>query len=326
MTSNVDAHVSTMQLGAGTDAFAIASRIVSLVSRFRRMSVEALCANQSCQRCEAPHLATAERIIARGERLEFALPGFPAKSPNLRKVLGIFPDEAERRALLFLDDLCRQIQTIYEPGARVLICSDGRVFGDYVGIEDEHITAYQDRLAEMLSPFETLSAFNLDDKWSGLSFDVMRDLLTEQYADGEEETRRAVKEDDDTRRLYLGMSRFLFEDQKGRFDESNRTLQNRAKERAYGVIRRSKAWGKLVSEQFPDALRLSIHPQACGSAKMGIRLGTTPDAWLTPWHSAAVKIGDGFQLMKRHEAEAAGARVVQVRGENSYLTFDDVAY
>jgi len=288
------------------------------------MSDDARCANQECRRCEAPHLANAAGVIARGEPLEFALPGFPAKSPNSRKVLGVLPDEAERRALLFLDDLCRQIQHFYEPGARVIICSDGRVFGDYVGIEDRHITAYQDRLAEMLTQFRTLSAYNLDDKWPGLAFERMREALTNDYADSEDETRRAVKEDPDTQRLYLGMVRFLFEDQKGRSGESNRTLQNRAKDRAYGVIRRSKAWGKLVAEQFPHAVRLSIHPQACGSAKMGIRLGRTPDAWLTPWHSAAVKIGGGFQLMKRHEAEAAGARVVQVRGENSYLTFDDV--
>lgn len=301
----------------------VAAQVVNLISRFRRLADGAACAAQSCARCEAPHVPVAREAILRGERIDFALPGFPAKSPNPRKVLGILPDEAERRALMFLNDLCEQIRGLYPPGARVIICSDGRVFGDCVGIEDAHITAYQDALAQMLQSCPHLSAYNLDDKWPGRSFDDMRATLTADYADSEEAIRAAVETDEDAKRLYLGISRFLFEDQKGRSQESNRSIQNRAKVRAFGVIRRSKAWGALVAEVFPRALRLSIHPQPCGSTKMGIRLGRTPDAWLTPWHSAAVRIGGAFQLMKRHEAEAAGAKIVQVNGQNSFLAFNE---
>ncbi|MGC4064038.1 MAG: isocyanide synthase family protein [Polyangiaceae bacterium] len=304
-------------------ADSLAEQIVGLVSRFRRLTEDAACVNQPCHHCESPHLGAAKNAIRAKLPIEFALPGFPAKSPSLRKVLGYLPDEAEHRALTFLNDLCEQIRSMYEPGAKVIICSDGRVFGDYVGIPDPHITAYQDELAVMLRRFPHLSAYNLDDKWPGATFDEMRERLTSEYAESQDAIREAVKTDPDTRRLHLGMSRFLFEDQKGRTQESNRQLQLRAKEGAIGVIQRSKAWGALVAEQFPGALRLSIHPQPCGSSKLGIRLGRTPDVWLTPWHSVAVKIGNTFQLMKRHEAEAAGARIVRVDGKNSHMTFED---
>lgn len=299
----------------------IARDVVGIMARFRRLADGAPCVNTRCVRCESPHVERAAAAIRRGRPVEFVLPGFPAKSPNPRKVLGILPDEAELQALRFLEDLCDRAREFYEPGARVIICSDGRVFGDYVGIPDGNITAYQDQLAVMLRAFGNLSAYNLDDKWPGLGFDAMRQRLNDEYADSDEQVRASVTTDDNARRLYLGISRFLFEDQKGNTDESNRTIQRRAKQRAYGVIQRSKAWGALVSDVFPTAVRLSIHPQPCGSSKLGIRLGRTPDAWLTPWHSVAVRLGEGFQLMKRHEAEAAGAKVVSVGGEARYMSF-----
>ena len=260
----------------------VARNIVGIMARFRRMAEGALCVNKRCERCESPHVERAAAAVREGRPVDFVLPGFPAKSPNPRKVLGILPDEAELQALRFLEELCERATEFHPPGARVIICSDGRVFGDYVGIPDPHITAYQDQLAVMLRAFRNLTAYNLDDKWPGLGFDSMRERLNEQYADSDDQVRTSVSTDENAKRLYLGISRFLFEDQKGNTDESNRTIQRRAKQRAYGVIQRSKAWGTLVSEEFPAAVRLSIHPQPCGSSKLGIRLGRTPDAWLTP--------------------------------------------
>ena len=73
------------------------------------------------------------------------------------------------------------------------------------------------------------------------------------------------------------------------------------------MIRRSDAWGALVAEAFPDAVRLSIHPQPEVSEKIGVHLVDTEDAWLTPWHACAVLTPDGARLMKRADAEAAGA-------------------
>jgi len=48
-------------------------------------------------------------------------------------------------------------------------------------------------------------------------------------------------------------------------------------------------------------------------------LGEANDTWLTPWHGVAVKDGDRFRMMRRHEAEELGARVVEREGRPSYF-------
>lgn len=66
------------------------------------------------------------RFVATGERVEACLPAFPFKSANKAyKVLGKLPDKAEELALDRLNSICRRIQEIYPPGARITIISDG---------------------------------------------------------------------------------------------------------------------------------------------------------------------------------------------------------
>jgi pyoverdine/dityrosine biosynthesis protein Dit1 len=89
--------------------------------------------------------------------------------------------------------------------------------------------------------------------------------------------------------------------------------------RAYEVVRRSEAWGSLIANVFPAALRLSIHPQPDPSTKIGINLLGVRDPWLTPWHGVAVVGADGTMLMHRHEAEGLGAVVVHEDGRPSHM-------
>src|SRR6185295_15425207 len=124
---------------------AVAADILGDVLRFRRGSdSEASCAGSPCPRCLEPHLARASAAIRQGKPVTFVLPAFPGKSPNPAKVLGPLPDMAERHALEFLQYLCDRISERHWPGARIILCSDGRVFSDAVGMRDEDVTAYQD--------------------------------------------------------------------------------------------------------------------------------------------------------------------------------------
>lgn len=72
----------------------------------------------------------AHYFIARNWTIEFCLPAFPCKSSNLQKVTGVDPDRSEETALWHLNNFVKQIEQIYEPGAKVLIVSDGHVFSD----------------------------------------------------------------------------------------------------------------------------------------------------------------------------------------------------
>ncbi|GAA0375056.1 isocyanide synthase family protein [Streptomyces blastmyceticus] len=249
-----------------------------------------------------------------GEPIVFTLPGFPCKSPNPAKVLGHLPDEGERLSLRFLDRLCARIGEIYAPGARIVICSDGHIFGDLIKVPDPHIDAYSDELRALIGRerLRHLDTFDLRDVHGDLDHDTKRELVTTAYAPSPDELRAQIRAgDEETVRLYRGITRFLFEDTPD-FAGTNSALQRECKRRAYGVIARSRAWGDLVADCHPRAVRLSIHPRPAGAEKFGIRLLDSADAWATPWHTAVLRgVGGEARLMHRADAERLGRLVLR---------------
>ena len=130
-------------------------------------------------------------------------------------------------------------------------------------------------------------------------------------------------EDKEAHRLYCGITRFLVEDAMFPGQIRSRTaIQKESRIRAYEVIQRSQAWSRLIENQFPDAVRLSIHPQSCGARKLGIRM-IESDNWQTPWHGVAVDVGGRFVLLKRSQAEALGARLVTRFGRPSHYVLTE---
>lgn len=301
---------------------ALAKKILLNVMRFRRIAgPKKSCAVSSCEACLMPHLEQVISAVEECRPITFVLPAFPAKSPNPAKVLGTLPDMAERLSLMFLSNLCKQIQKIYPPGAEVILCSDGRVFNDVIGIDDSDVTDYQRALLLLIkeTSFTTASTFNLDDMYEGLSFQQMRHRLMDQYGEPLETIKNAVRRgsktpcsmaDEEVNRHYCGTTRFLVEDaiRPGQTHSRN-LLQKTCRQRAYVVIQRSRAWSALIAERFPYAIRLSIHPQTCGTPKLGIRL-MEAENWMTPWHGVAVEFGGRFVLLKRAQAEELGARLI----------------
>ncbi|MFD8702100.1 L-tyrosine/L-tryptophan isonitrile synthase family protein [Kitasatospora sp. NPDC059648] len=264
-------------------------------------------------------LAQLADFIDAGEPIVFTLPGFPCKSPNPAKVLGHLPDEGERLSLAFLHGLCARIGRIHPPGARILICSDGHIFGDVIDVPDDHIDEYSDELAAMIERegLRHLDTFDLRSVLGDLPYDEKRARVHEQYAPSVEELREQVLTEQETLRLYRGIIRFLTEDATG-FPGTRSALQRECRRRAYRVIQRSRAWGELIAEQHPRAVRLSIHPQPAGAAKFGIRLLAAADAWTTPWHSAALHRPDGSWELLRNEEAARLGRLVERNGRPSH--------
>lgn len=268
-----------------------------------------------------PHqLRRIDDFVRDGAPVVFTLPGFPCKSPNPAKVLGHLPDQGERLSLSFLQTQCTEIERIHAPGARVIICSDGHVFGDLIGVPDDHIDAYADELRVLIgaSGLERLSVFDLRDVLGDLPHDAKRAHVHERYAPSVDALRAEVRADDRALALYRGITRFLVEDTAGHTGTRS-ALQRACRRKAYGVIQRSRAWGDLIAEHHPRAVRLSIHPQPAGAPKFGIRLLDAPDAWTTPWHSAALRRTDGtWTLMPRAEAARLG-RLVERDGRPSHF-------
>lgn len=280
------------------------------------------CAANPCERCFTLHISRVKYFVRSGLPLHFVLPAFPAKSPSRRKTLGTLPDYAEVRALEFLQATCEELEELHPAGVRLTICSDGHVFSDLVGVTDDDVTAYGteiDRIVER-SGLHSLDTFSMSDLYDGLSFTDMREHLDQQYSDSLEAVERRVTTFEHDRTLFNGIHRFLFEEFADIDSSQSRTqIRKQCKPRAVQVIRRSDAWGRLLADCFPSALRLSIHPQDPHSPKIGILLGETNDVWLTPWHGTAVKSADGWRLMKRDDAEELGAIVVKHDDRPAYL-------
>ncbi len=279
--------------------------------------------HEPCPTCRAVQRPVVERFLEAGAPIHFVLPAFPAKSPNPHATLGPLPDLGEELALTALQDLCDEITQIYPPGARVTLCSDGRVFADIVGITDKNVSDYSDGIKRLLTELGTdaIDTFGLDDVLGdkGSDYPAARAHLDAHYADSLESVRARASERPSEKALFNGMHRFVFEDLVGtRPGESRTQLRREAKEVAYQVIQRSHAWSRVVAECFPAALRLSIHPQPAHGTKIGITLTRAVDNWITPWHGVIVLDDDGYLLMKRDAAEKAGATLVERRGRASH--------
>ncbi|HEX8758676.1 MAG TPA: isocyanide synthase family protein [Pseudonocardiaceae bacterium] len=299
----------------------ISSNILMILMQHQRLAKKGTCTSRPCESCIAVHRKRVAQFVSRGVAVDFALPAFPGKSPNKSKVIGVSPDMAEQLSLDFLRKVCDQIQETYAPGARIIICSDGHVFSDLVHIADADIISYQAELRVMMGEADPgpLNVFGLDREYRGRTYEKMRLLLMERYGEGVDELKRQVRRRGDLLTLYRGITRFLLEDaDMPGYNKSRAALQRECRERAYGVIQRSRAWGRLIEERFPEAVRLSIHPQPCGSPKLGINLLETSDNWITPWHGTAVDVGGRFVLMKRYQAEASGAELIYLHGRPSH--------
>lgn len=319
---------------------AIAQDILTDLMRFRRASDPlTACTTSHCQECFGPHLSKLISAISQRQPITFVLPAFPGKSPNPAKVLGPLPDMAEKRALEFLQHLCNHIKLHYPPGAKIILCSDGRVFSDIVGMRDGDVTAYQNELSKIIVELSlsSISTFNLEELHEGLTFDQMREQLMKSHGEPLDVLKESVSrggksrdcsvDDKEMNRLYCGITRFLLEDAMFPGQKRSRTsIQKESRAKAYEVIQRSKAWGELIAAKFPDAVRLSIHPQSCGAKKLGIRLSDStlrPDNWQTPWHGVAMDLGGRFVLIKRSQAEILGARLIYQMGRPSHYVLTD---
>ncbi|MBL4795231.1 MAG: isocyanide synthase family protein [Pseudomonadales bacterium] len=308
------------------DHLEIAKKIIRIIFSKRRLLKGEEAKTESFDDEARPHITIILAYLKKNETINMILPAFPTKSPSREKTLSHLPDLGEEHALQNLHDLCCRIKTIYEPGAKVTICSDGRVFADVICVPDEDVTAYGLVLREFAEKKykNTIDFYNLDDTFSDLKdYQTMREELMIGYGESLTEIRQRCKDKKEASSMYKGITRFMFEDFLGidPFRSQSRTsVQKHASAVAYRVIQRSNAWSKLLADQFSTSVRLTIHPQYRVSEKIGVFLVESENCWSTPWHSVAVKDGENISLLPRKEVEKMeGAVLVYVDGRPSYF-------
>ncbi|KAF5878166.1 putative transferase family protein [Botrytis fragariae] len=168
-----------------------------------------------------------QKHVADCEPIKMVLPAFPWKSVNkVDKVLGRLPDFGEELALARLNQLCNDIGEIYEYGAEVTITSDGLVYSDLVGIEDEEVFEYGAALREMavqkrftnIKFTRIMDLLGLNDKATVSKSEYLsltaecRKQLMERYLPAGFDAREELLQNQDANTTYCGYIIFLTKD------------------------------------------------------------------------------------------------------------------
>ena len=262
------------------------------------------------------HLQKIKSMVQQNKAITMILPAYPGKSPNRNKTLSKLPDLAEKHSIDNLYQLCLDIKQVYPPGGNICICSDGYVFSDLVRIPDPDVNLYT---AEIINYYQQhyagcFSFFDIKDAFPKLDcLDSMREELMVCYGESLVSLSARAKTEKESLSMYQGITRFLSEDFNGLaefYGVSKTQIQKMAKSTSLRVIQRSNAWSQLLAEVYPDALRLSIHPQYRVSTKIGIKMADSDDSWRTPWHSVAVLKNREVQLQRRSQIDENRHRLI----------------
>ncbi|PIG85072.1 spore wall maturation protein DIT1 [Aspergillus arachidicola] len=238
---------TTFQVVAEPPVDLTVERIVNLFDKELRYRVQ----NDQWKTQGREYFATkVQFFVQHNSTLQLCLPAFPCKSSNLEKVMGVLPDRGEEIALRGLHAFAQKIEQIYPPGARILIISDGHVFSDCIGVDDETVDEYGEHLKVLnraislamgeetsrvqfqslvdLFNLTSLSLLSSPNPVGTLSLPKLQHYLTTNLDDTAELCRRILTAgcqpseeslrtqiesgDESTLALYRGFSRFMLQD------------------------------------------------------------------------------------------------------------------
>ncbi|KAI2626123.1 Pyoverdine/dityrosine biosynthesis protein-domain-containing protein [Hypomontagnella submonticulosa] len=251
-------------------------------------------------------------FVSQGKRIELCLPAFPCKSSNTDKVTGKDPDRGELLALERLHAFVQAVEHIYEPGAKLWIISDGHVFSDCIGVDDQDVDIYSLKLIKMNRTvglrrgnpgrvgFKSLAdlfglgkakSFSKRTQVAKLNMPGINHYVDTQLTAEAELCRRLLmagcqsqrpalrarieSQDSDILALYRGFSRFMLEDLELHPHTRNMSRSKQKKltaQVAFEMIMRNQAYSNLVELVFPNHVRLSIHAHNNAGPKFGIQL------------------------------------------------------
>ncbi|KAI0534591.1 Pyoverdine/dityrosine biosynthesis protein-domain-containing protein [Xylaria digitata] len=245
-----------------------------------------------------------ERVTA-GASVRILLPAFPFKENSGNLVLGALPDLGEELALAHLQGLCDNISAIYENSVELLICSDGLVYNDLMGISDEAAWEYGEALRSMAARLETRN-IKFIRLWDLLKLPscplrqespknakayylehapCIRQELDYRYGDAQFNASMDAATDKDwvtTHTTYISVL--------------DKKAAGSAESIATQMIERGKAYGAALRANFPDYVRLSIH-DSLGRGKLSLALVPNPrekgSVGLMPWRSVVAVDSDG---------------------------------
>lgn len=258
--------------------------------------------------------------VRSGDKIEFVMLGFPHKSTNTRdKVLGDKPDMGEEITLKNFADFGRRIKEVYPAGINVNMASDGYVFNNLLGVPDNTVARYRE-ISEDLGKDAPMSWWSLPDfygKKTNLS--SAREKLMAQFGITPEKLEQEILFNTDIRMVYTGMTIFMMEElATGNYPSKNQ-LQKAAKILTRNMMMANEAYSNLISSEFKDAIRLSMHPSVNNGKKYSFKLIHSDKARHSAWHCTIVDDNGEIITMHRKDAVEAGYQLVYKNGQPYYF-------
>ncbi|CDO93027.1 unnamed protein product [Kluyveromyces dobzhanskii CBS 2104] len=246
-------------------------------------------------------------FTSRYKRIECILPAFPCKSSNMNKVHGKIPDKGEELAFVNLIKATKDVSEFYPPGMKLWIVSDGHVFSDCIGVDDDVVDSYTHHLHGLYESlaqrendaigfaglkdlfFEGKSSESFDPRWveemnlphyTGTKICPNSELSRQILMKGcDTENGRLKKQlsipDHPRLHLFRGFSKFMTEDLcLLPFFEgvSRKGFKKTVAKVAFEMIKRNDAYSNLVELIFPHHMRLSIHAHTNSGPKFGVKI------------------------------------------------------
>ncbi|EKG16375.1 Pyoverdine biosynthesis [Macrophomina phaseolina MS6] len=277
-----------------------------------------------------------EKHANEGRIIPMVLPSFPWKSINrIDKVLGPAPDLGEELALARINDLCQSVRRVYEPGAMVVIATDGLCYNDILGIPDEDAWNYGSAIRALAEErgyscikfarlMNLLGIYN-ESRISKEDYlrlcETARRELALRYGDPSFDADAFLKTDEDYMRTYLGYSKFLTKDlihsPVMAWLPSRKKYKAKVKAIGKEMIAGGVAYAKLIRQVYPDYVRLSIHPSS-GATKLSMPLIPQREGFsMSPWN-CAIAVSTQGELKTAHVSDLRGSHDLVLKDGKPY--------
>ncbi|WP_299489545.1 L-tyrosine/L-tryptophan isonitrile synthase family protein [uncultured Shewanella sp.] len=250
-------------------------------------------------------------FMAQNKPLEFILPGFPCKSPNvIDKSFSAMPDLGEVLAIERLDTLCCALNEIYPHGSSVTILSDGTTFADVVHVEDEVKDQYKTALRQ-LCVTENIQWADLMDLLPEAQLaqitdsDSLRKALLKGISTGPRSFEKFVKKVSDSpeqTEVHDKLCSYLYHDVCiERFSDGDRDQYLESiSDKAYQMMYRGRALSAGIDKVYPHHIRLSVHAYDNSGPKFTVSLSSDTSKVVSPWHSVPVRLLTGEYVQLSH--------------------------
>ncbi len=254
-----------------------------------------------------------ERQLAHGGKITYVLPAFPFKSPNPDRVIDC------KRADMAEAESLRNLAILVEENVEVHIMTDSRVFfdlfqvshnGNTFGLEEAAVARFERGVYEIILEMDAQIP-GMAEKLRRVPIEALMERVNitvgaAEFLRKEEDVRiPTIRMNCRTRSQYDGLKRTIggyFQPILDIMDlaQGEQTLHRLT----LSSIARTSAHSELITNAYPDALRLSIHVQF-DTSRIGISL--VPGCKQCPWNGVLVVKKDGSKsIVPKSKAEISG--------------------